>query len=206
LTVTLLVSNVIGMSRPVDPRTRPALLGAARDLFYQRGISATTLDEIVDEAGLTKPTLYRHFPSKEALVASYLDERNDALDAELRRWLVERAPADRPRAVIDWVCDRVGRPGFRGCAFVRSLAEAPEEAGIPDRARERKRRLLRVITDACRDAGSADPEDVGRQLALIVEGVTTMAFVTGDVVAASNAARRAGTAVLAAAGLAEHGP
>ena len=44
----------------------------ARDLFYREGIRAVGVDEIVRQAGVTKPSLYRSFPSKDELAASYL--------------------------------------------------------------------------------------------------------------------------------------
>jgi AcrR family transcriptional regulator len=195
------MSNVIDVSRASDPRTRPALLAAARQLFYARGIAATGVDDIAEASGLTKPTLYRHFPSKEALLASYLDERNEQLTLELRGWIDAAPPRDRPRAVIDWLCDSIARPDFHGCAFVRSIAELPGDDAVKKRARERKRALLDAITAACVAAEPLDAVALAQQLALIVEGATTMAFVSGDARAASTAARELARIAFEASGV-----
>lgn len=175
---------------------------AARELFYARGVESTSVDDIAEASGLTKPTLYRHFPSKDALVAAYLDDRNEQLDAELRRW-IERVPVrDRPRAVIDWLCDWIARPGFHGCAFVRTYAELGDDAARA-RAVGRKRALLAAIQQACRAAEAKEWAALARELALIVEGATTLAYVSGDGRAVAGTARRLGRLALRAHGLEE---
>lgn len=199
--ITLLNSNVMGVSRTTDARTRPALLAAARELFYDRGVAATAVDDIAARSGLTKPTLYRHYPSKVALLGAYLDERHEQLDADLRGWIEAAPPKDRPRAVIDWLCDWIARPGFNGCAFVRATTELPDDEAVREKARERKRALLNAITAACEAAEPADAVGLAQQLALIVEGATTMAYVTGDSRMGSTAARALGQVALAAAGV-----
>jgi AcrR family transcriptional regulator len=64
-------------SAPVEteaatPRAADRILDVARDLFYREGIRAIGVDEIVRRAGVTKPSLYRSFSSKDELAASYL--------------------------------------------------------------------------------------------------------------------------------------
>ncbi len=51
---------------------------AAQDLFYRQGIRATGIDRIIAEAGVTKVTFYRHFPSKDGLIRAYLERRHAA--------------------------------------------------------------------------------------------------------------------------------
>jgi AcrR family transcriptional regulator len=161
------------------------------------------VDDVAEASGLTKPTLYRYFPSKEALVAAYLDDRHEQLDIELRGWIAGSPPGDRPRAVIDWLCDWISRTGFNGCAFTRARAELNDDQPIRERAMRRKRVLLETVQDACRAAGARDPAALARQLALIVEGATTMAFVTADLTVALDGARELAQLALAAAGLEE---
>jgi AcrR family transcriptional regulator len=186
--------------RTTNPSTRPSLLAAAGDLFYARGVGATSLDDVAAASGLTKPTLYRHFPSKDALVAAYLDERHEQLEQELQEWTDASPPQQRPLAVVDWLCDWVARPGFNGCAFVRSYAELQGDRSIRDRARRRKRALRRAIEKACVAAEVRDPHVLAGQLALIVEGATIMAFVSGDSRAVIQSARALAQLALQAAG------
>jgi AcrR family transcriptional regulator len=58
---------------PADQR-RQQLFEVARDRFAQQGFHATSMDEIAEAAGVTKPVLYQHFPSKRALYVELLEE------------------------------------------------------------------------------------------------------------------------------------
>lgn len=192
---------VIPMARPVDPHTVPALLGSASKLLYRHGVAATGVADVADAAGVTKQTLYRHFSSKQALVTAYLDARHRWLTNELASRVESTPAASRPWAVIEWLTDSLSEPDFNGCAFVRTYAELPGEAWAHERAQERKQTMLEAINGACTAAGVADPDELARQLALIVEGATTMAFVTGDAAAAAESARQLARTALQAAGL-----
>jgi AcrR family transcriptional regulator len=195
------MSYVLRMPRTIDPRTRPALLEAANHLFYRDGIAAVGVDDIAAASRLSKPTLYRHFDSKEALVRAYLDQRHDNLTRQLRQAIATVPPNRRPLAIIDWLCTSIVDNNFNGCAFVRAYAEAPSDREIRKRAEKRKRVLLEAIVDACRDAGVSEPEGLASQLALIVEGATTTAYTTGERRRAIEAARSTAAAVLREAGL-----
>lgn len=59
------------MSRPRSD-TRERIQDAARELFLRRGVQRTSLQDIANELGITKPALYYHFPSREDLVRSIL--------------------------------------------------------------------------------------------------------------------------------------
>jgi AcrR family transcriptional regulator len=189
------------MARTVDPRTRPELLDAAQRLFYREGVAAIGVDDVVAESGLSKPTLYRHFDSKEQLVRAYLDQRHASLTAELRDAIEAVPPKRRPLAVIDWLCASILDRDFNGCAFVRAHAEAPGDPHIRTQLRRRKRVLLATIAQACRDAGAPEPAELASQLALIVEGATTLAYATGDRRRAAAAGRSLAGAVLREAAL-----
>ena len=60
----------IGKTEGIPPRER--ILVVAADLFYRHGIRAVGVEAIADAAGTNKMTLYRHFASKDELVAEYL--------------------------------------------------------------------------------------------------------------------------------------
>jgi AcrR family transcriptional regulator len=174
---------------------------SATELFYARGVAATAVEDVAAAAALTKPTLYRHFPSKEALIAAYLDERHAQLTAEFHSRLDASPPTTRPHEVIEWLCETLSRPDFNGCAFVRAYAELHRDEWVREAARERKRVLFSTIEQACRAAGARDPSALAQQLSLIVEGATTMAFVSGDTATAADVARSLAQVALAAAGL-----
>ena len=104
---------------PSAARTR--ILHTAHDLFYAEGVRAIGIDRIIAEAGVTKTTFYRHFPSKNDLILAYLDYRHtrwmDWFTGALARHggtLAALGPT-----LEEWFRD----PGFRGCAFLNSVSD-----------------------------------------------------------------------------------
>src|SRR6187402_1583237 len=104
----------------IPPRDR--IIVAARDLFYRHGIRAVGVEAIAEAAGTNKMTLYRHFESKDALVAEYLR----GLAAEKRGvWSdFETAHPGDPRAQLEaWLVEaarNVSDPKSRGCALANA--------------------------------------------------------------------------------------
>ena len=119
------------MSAPSPTRSeaRERLLATAGGLFYGEGIRAVGVDRLVSEARVTRATFYRHFPSKEDLVVSYLR----GVDAQVREQVraatdTTSSAADALRAIAASIAADLSRPGFRGCAFLRAAAEFPDSA------------------------------------------------------------------------------
>src|SRR5258708_21345384 len=111
----------------LSPRER--ILDAARELFYCRGIRAVGVDEIAAAAQTNKMTLYRHFESKDLLVAEYLRSLNAyaiARDEEIMR----AHPGD-PYAQLCALITRVGNDlcdaDLRGCPMANAALEFPEK-------------------------------------------------------------------------------
>ena len=145
----------------------------ARNLFYQRGIRAVGVDEIVTEAGVTKPSLYRSFESKDELVAacleSYAEEGRAALEARLAA--AGDDPLDRLRALVGHYADKMSLPGFRGCPMTNTAVEFPE-AGHPGRevAEECKMEVRARISGLARELKVDEPEALADGLMLLIEG------------------------------------
>src|ERR1700735_1711633 len=112
----------------IPPRER--LLAAAGELFYRHGIRAVGVEAIAEAAGTNKMTLYRHFPSKDELVAEYLRQTASRAD---RRWKTyEEAYPDQPLAQLRaWLADMAGllaKTNERGCALANAAVELPDKA------------------------------------------------------------------------------
>ncbi len=145
-------------SAPV--RAGDRIRAAARELFYSRGFRGVGVDEIVARAGVTKPSLYRGFASKDALVVACLED----YDAGLRGRLDEALAAhpDDPQAgllaFLDGIARRSARPGFRGCGLTNAVVEYPE-ADHPVRAAacEGKRMLHARLTEVAGTLGRRRP-------------------------------------------------
>ncbi|MFI0843511.1 TetR/AcrR family transcriptional regulator [Mesorhizobium sp. IMUNJ 23232] len=162
-----------------SPRAADRILDTARRLFYLEGIRAIGVDEIVRQAGVTKPSLYRSFASKDDLAASYLkiydQEFWKRFDAA-----VAAHPGD-PRKQILAFLSRVGEravmEGYRGCGMTNAAVEYPEP-NHPARAvgEANKRELRRRLREMAAGMGAADADTLGDGLLLLIEG----AYISGQ--------------------------
>ena len=155
----------------IAPRER--ILRAARELFYGRGIKAVSVDEIAAAAHTNKMTLYRHFTSKDLLVAEYLrslSHKYDAVWDEVAR-LYPGDPLAQLRALLCRFGEYLARTGNRGCAFANAAVEIPER-DHPARAviEEHKTHQRAQLTNLCREAGFVEPERLADEIFLILEG------------------------------------
>ena len=164
----------------IPPRER--LLAVAAELFYQHGIRAVGVEAIAEAAGTNKMTLYRHFPSKDELVAEYL--RQAAREADYCWQVYARAhPGDPLAQIRTWLAemaDHLANPGERGCALANAAVELPDKAHparrvIEDYKIAQRNRLI----DLCRGAGLSDPEMLADELHLLLEGARVTAQSVG---------------------------
>ena len=154
------------------PKARDRLLAAADELFYNRGIHATGVDEIVQRAGTAKTTLYAHFRTKNDLIAGYLARRSanwrTQMEAELER--ADGTPElelDTIFAVLASGCDA---PGFRGCPFINAAAEFPDSAHPARKvANEHRTWVKNLILERARAAELEEPETVADELVLLYD-------------------------------------
>lgn len=166
------------MPRPPAPGTRERILGAASRLFYAHGVRGVGMNRIITEAGTGKNLLYLHFPTKDDLVAAYL-ERNAAWREEsVRR--ATAAAGDDPREQLVAVVAEVGRladrPDFRGCAFRNYLAEFPDGGPAPAAvARGHLAGSRATIEGLVARLGVVDPDATVEQLGLLVDGLFVQA-------------------------------
>src|ERR1700712_5765662 len=106
---------------PAKPAMKDRILETADRLFYLQGIRAVGVDTIAAEIGISKRTLYNHFPSKDALISAYLARR-----------FVQPRPSDKPPveqilSTFDSLERRFAAKDFRGCPFVNAVAELGSE-------------------------------------------------------------------------------
>jgi AcrR family transcriptional regulator len=170
------------------------ILETADRLFYGQG-TVIGVDTIAAEAGISKRTLYNHFPSKDALIVAYLQRR-------LRPIAVSEAPpAQQILDDFDRLERAFGWEGFRGCAFVNAVAELkdPQHAAnaVALEFKERRRQWFRALLE---QGGAADPEGLSLQLLLLVDGAIAAALVRKDPTVA-RAAKAAARVLLQAAGV-----
>ena len=114
LTVTEAASATEGTRRLPRSARRKQLLGAAQEVFVAQGYHAAAMDEIAERAGVSKPVLYQHFPSKLELYLALLDLHADALERQVRNALESTTDNhDRVFRCVEVYFDFVDEPGGR---------------------------------------------------------------------------------------------
>jgi AcrR family transcriptional regulator len=158
------------------PRAAERIFDTARELFYREGIRAVGVDEIVTRAGVTKPSLYRSYKSKDELVAAVLRE------VETGFWeRFEAAEALYPNdakaqmiAYFEVLAERSGGDDYRGCNLSNAVVEYPDRQHAGRQvAQVHKQELRDRLHAKAADMGASDPKALGDALMLLIEGVFT---------------------------------
>jgi AcrR family transcriptional regulator len=147
--------------------TRDRILETVDRLFYRRGIHAVGVDAIASELGISKKTLYRHFPSKDDLVIAYLKGRFRPLPAASAR-----PPAEQILRNFEWFARSLSMAeDYRGCAFLNALAElGSEESEARKLAVEFKESRRLWYRELLSRLEVDDPDTLATQLALLIDG------------------------------------
>ncbi len=166
----------------VRPRAADRVSRTARRLFYERGIRAVGVEEIVAEAGVTKPSLYRSFSSKDALVASCLQDRFNRImgwwdDLEAR---LPNDPLSQLQTLIAEVADEAASPFYRGCAVTNAAVEFPESGHPARKIAETYKQAMRVRLLALVERLPVDqPALLADGLILLFEGARAARHTSG---------------------------
>lgn len=171
-----------------QPAAKPLLAAdrirkTAREMFYRDGIRAVGVDAIVNQAGVTKPSLYRSFSSKDELAATYLRDYDAEFWARFDGACAAH-PGD-PRAqlleYLSGLSQRAVQNGYRGCGLTNAAVEYPE-AGHPARAVavEHKLELRRRLNEMAAGMGAAEPEALADGLLLLIEGAFVSSQLFGE--------------------------
>jgi AcrR family transcriptional regulator len=164
------------------PRDR--ILAAAGDLFYRHGIRAVGVESIAEAARTNKMTLYRHFASKDELVAEYLRQSAKGADSCWARF-AQAHPGDAPaqlRAWLEEMAAHVASNDERGCPLVNAAVELPEKGHPARRVIEEHKIAQRArLIALCGAAGLDEPELLADELNLLLEGARVTAQSVGAV-------------------------
>jgi AcrR family transcriptional regulator len=177
------------------PAMKDRILETADRLFYLQGIRAVGVDTIAAEIGISKRTLYNHFPSKDALISAYLMRRFVQLRAS------DKPPIEQILGTFESLERRFTSKDFRGCPFVNAVTEL----GAQDRAvkkiaiafKESRRIWFR---DLLMQLDAANADGLATQLAVLVDGSIAQDLVRDDP-SLARAAKEAAQILLENAGI-----
>jgi AcrR family transcriptional regulator len=165
-----------GKDERIPPRER--ILAVAADLFYRHGIRAIWVESIAETAGTNKMTLYRHFASKDELVAEYLRRLAEKASASWGRLAAEHPgdPRAQLRGWLENMAAHVDSGDQRGCALANAAVELPEKDHPARRVIETfKTGQRQRIIDLCAAAELTQPEMLADELFLLLEGARVTA-------------------------------
>lgn len=167
-------------SRPSPARER--LITTAANLFYRHGCHATGIDTVIAQAGVAKMTLYKHFPSKEDLVAATVRYLDELYSSRFEAVLIGQGPPDeRLLRLFDVVEEWAQGGDFFGCPFVHLCAEFPAHSNpVHVAAAKNKQRMLQLIEQLVAETSARAPADLARQLQILLEGSVALAQVSGS--------------------------
>jgi AcrR family transcriptional regulator len=152
---------------------RDRILNTARELFYREGVRAVGVDTVVAQSGVAKTSLYRWFPSKDALIAAVIEEE---AKSRWSGWDYTAAhsppePHAQLRAQLAGIAKFVSSPKYRGCPFMNVTVEFADHQHparlVAREVMEELRRRVRALIDKI---GVRDPAIVTDQIVMLVDG------------------------------------
>lgn len=182
-----MVGTQASHAAPVANDVRQKVLEAASDLFYRQGVRAVGVDLLIQTAGVAKTSLYRHFGTKDDLVAAFLDREDKAF---WKTWdcIAKQNAGDAKAeldAHLDWIGRSVSDPCYRGCAQINVAAEFPDpEHPARKVAAAHKHELRRRLEGIALRLHVPAPERLATQLTVLINGafVSTQIFPEGEAV------------------------
>jgi AcrR family transcriptional regulator len=174
--------KVHAMGRPREFDTEKAIARAMR-LFWRQGYEGTSLTDLTEELGITRPSLYAAFGSKEALFLKALD-RYEASAGYRQAALAAPTARAYAQALLDGAADLHGdKKNPPGCLGVQgALVCAPESDTVRKELIRRRKVGESVIRDRLKRAKAegdlppdADPSDLARYLSIVIYGMTVQA-------------------------------
>jgi AcrR family transcriptional regulator len=178
-------------------QTRRRILDAAYALFYKKGFTRVSVDDIAEGAGLTKRTLYYHFPSKDDLLAAVFEFHHQFALERIREW-GDRLTGDTGVMLDALFADLAAwaaKPRWSGPGFTRLVMELADLPGHPARAvasRHKKAVEAWLAAELAR-RGIKHTVERARELVLLLEGTTALMLIHSDpsvATAAAEAAKR----------------
>ncbi|MGV1007238.1 MAG: TetR/AcrR family transcriptional regulator [Dermatophilaceae bacterium] len=160
------------LDRGRQASARERILATAFGLFYAHGPRGVGVDRIVAESGVAKATFYTHFPRKDDLVLAYLERVDDIWLGQLRA--AAQAAGERPCeqlvGMFDALSSACRREGYHGCAFINTAAESVPGTDVHTRTVAHKDTVRGWVRDLAGRAGAEDPDQLARQLTLLLDG------------------------------------
>ena len=170
------------MARIPAPGTHERILDTASRLFYEHGVHAVGLQQVIDACGCGKNLLYREFTSKDDLIVAYLERSAEVWAAQVDE-ITQSLPSDPAAqlvAIVRAAAAKVIAPNYRGCPFLNVDAEFPDPCHPAHQAAAAHRQAMWLrLHELATEAGAGDPGRLVDRLILITDGMYANATLLG---------------------------
>ncbi|NUF77889.1 TetR/AcrR family transcriptional regulator [Snodgrassella sp. ESL0323] len=159
-------------------KTYRLIADTAEQLFYQKGFGNVGVDEIRDQSGCSKTTLYKHFGNKDNLIFEVLKLRDLRFKQELTEAIADLDQQQSIIQILKWHLDWYNQDDFNGCLFVRAREEIHNDNAIKELVMEHKEFIRNLIRDKLRQ--HPQNETITNQLMVILEGLSNISLIYKD--------------------------
>jgi AcrR family transcriptional regulator len=172
-----------------EPEARERILDSSYELFSQRGVQGVGVDEVIENAGVAKATLYRHFPSKNDLVLAFLELREERWTHELVEAGAKSrgsTPEEQLLAIFDVFDEWFRREDFEACSFISVLLEMGPQHPAGRASMRHLENIRSIVRDLAEEAGLRDTASFAHSWHILMKG-SIVAAAEGDLEAARRA-------------------
>lgn len=155
-------------------KVRERVVKTAAELFYNNGYNLTGINEIIQEAGIAKATLYNHFKSKDDICIAYLQEKNNELMSSFKAYIAQANDGKgKIKAVFDFLSEFYQNPEFNGCWCINTVAEVPSSKIEIIKEIKRQKTQLRLLIQSIVTTALPDLEEnelLSKKIYVLYEG------------------------------------
>lgn len=154
---------------------RERVIETASELFYNQGYNQTGINQIIEEAGVAKASLYAHFKSKEDIAVAYLTERHTMWMGKLEACTSKSENSkNKILGCFNYLIEWLTEVDFRGCGWQNIITDLPcGHDKIKAQALYHKNELRLWVKRQLKETGQYDEnyiEDLGDQILILIEG------------------------------------
>ena len=148
---------------------RQTIVDTASRLFYKQGYGNTGINQIIEESGVVKSSLYTSFRSKEDILMAYLESSGAATDQALKGAADKFTdPREKILGVFDYLVDLVQQKDYYGCNFLNIISEIPkEDERVREQIKKQKNGVRRLFSQILKPI---DKDDLADELYTLFEG------------------------------------
>ncbi|MBO9153342.1 TetR/AcrR family transcriptional regulator [Chitinophaga sp. GCM10012297] len=161
------------------------IMETASRLFYNQGYNLTGINQIIDEAGIAKASLYSHYRSKTDILLAYLDEWAEGFVKNLETHLAGiKGAKNKIFGLFEFQIDLYKNSDYVGCPLLKIKAEVPRsETAVWERIESNKkhqRKIIKKLVQEMDNKSGLSDQALANMIFYLLEGSSVTATVTSN--------------------------